>query len=134
MFFTPYLGGKCMGLSFTENQLKLVLPLLMLYNYGYFLNWKKVNTVTSFGSKMVHCLTGVSQYAIEGWAKEKDHDMKIKQITKTPTKNGEGGRTPKHERSNEAERRRGEGKNAGRKTGRPKAVNQVGERSSQNPE
>ncbi|GFV77470.1 hypothetical protein TNCV_1069991 [Trichonephila clavipes] len=27
-------------------------------------------------------------------------------------------------RSNEAERRRGEGKNAGRKTGRPKAVNQ----------
>ncbi|GFX34073.1 hypothetical protein TNCV_194801, partial [Trichonephila clavipes] len=27
-------------------------------------------------------------------------------------------------RSNEAERRRGEGKNAGRKAGRPKAVNQ----------
>ncbi|GFV49614.1 integrase catalytic domain-containing protein [Trichonephila clavipes] len=51
--------------------------------------------------------------------------MKIKQITKTPTKNGEGGRTPKHERSNEAERRRVEGKNAGRKTGRPKAANQV---------
>ncbi|GFX19290.1 hypothetical protein TNCV_3014291 [Trichonephila clavipes] len=30
-------------------------------------------------------------------------------------------------RSIEAERRRGEGKNAGRKTGRPKAVNQGGE-------
>ncbi|GFX60318.1 hypothetical protein TNCV_4740741 [Trichonephila clavipes] len=60
--------------------------------------------------------------------------MKIKQMTKTPTKNGEGGRTSKHERSNEAERRGGEGKNAGRKTGRPKAVNQVGESSPQNPE
>ncbi|GFW56821.1 hypothetical protein TNCV_160511 [Trichonephila clavipes] len=41
-----------------------------------------------------------------------------------PRQNGEGGRTPKHERSIEAERRRGEGKNAGKKTGRPKAVNQ----------
>ncbi|GFX68831.1 hypothetical protein TNCV_3865301 [Trichonephila clavipes] len=60
--------------------------------------------------------------------------MKIKQITKTPTKNGEGGRTPKHERSNEAERRRGEGKNAGRKAGWPKAVNQGGEISPKNPE
>ncbi|GFT36525.1 hypothetical protein TNCV_1344821 [Trichonephila clavipes] len=30
-------------------------------------------------------------------------------------------------RSNEAERRQGEGKNAGRKAGRPKAVNQDGE-------
>ncbi|GFW90210.1 DUF4817 domain-containing protein [Trichonephila clavipes] len=36
----------------------------MLYNYGYFLNWKKVNQITSFGSEMVHCLTGISQYAI----------------------------------------------------------------------
>ncbi|GFT70269.1 hypothetical protein TNCV_3457091 [Trichonephila clavipes] len=70
----------------------------------------------------------------EGWEKKIDHDMKIKQITKTPTKNGEGGRTPKHERSNEAGRRRGKGKNAGRKTERPKAVNQVGEISPQNPE
>ncbi|GFW01748.1 hypothetical protein TNCV_1232481 [Trichonephila clavipes] len=69
----------------------------------------------------------------EGWEKKINHDEKIKQIPKTPTKNGEGGRTPKHERSNEAERRRG-GKNAGRKTGRPKAVNQDGERSPQNPE
>ncbi|GFX34296.1 hypothetical protein TNCV_3226431 [Trichonephila clavipes] len=63
-----------------------------------------------------------------------NHDKKIKQITKTPTKNGEGGRIPKHERSNEAERRRGEGKNTGMKTGRPKAENQVGERSPQNQE
>ncbi|GFT33890.1 hypothetical protein TNCV_4383761 [Trichonephila clavipes] len=37
-------------------------------------------------------------------------------------------------RSNEAERRRGEGKNAGRKAGRPKAVNQDGEISPKNPE
>ncbi|GFW84637.1 hypothetical protein TNCV_2596821 [Trichonephila clavipes] len=69
----------------------------------------------------------------EGWEKKIDHYMKIKQVTKTPTKNGEGERTPKHERSNESERRRGKGKNAGRKTGRPKAANQVGERSPQNP-
>ncbi|GFT78348.1 hypothetical protein TNCV_655641 [Trichonephila clavipes] len=61
--------------------------------------------------------------------------MKIKQKRKTPTKkNGEGGRTPKHERSNEAERRWGEGKHAGRKTGQPKAANQVGERSPHSPE
>ncbi|GFU21544.1 hypothetical protein TNCV_3827471 [Trichonephila clavipes] len=26
----------------------------MLNNYGYFLNWKKVNQITSFGSKMAH--------------------------------------------------------------------------------
>ncbi|GFY36811.1 hypothetical protein TNCV_2567731 [Trichonephila clavipes] len=44
----------------------------------------------------------------EGWEKKIDYDMMIKQITKTPTKNGEEGRTPKHERSN-AERRRGGG-------------------------
>ncbi|GFV38104.1 hypothetical protein TNCV_3829511 [Trichonephila clavipes] len=53
---------------------------------------------------------------------------------KLPRQNGEGGRTPKHERSIEAERRRGEGKNAGRKAGRPKAVNQGGEISPKNPE
>ncbi|GFY09005.1 hypothetical protein TNCV_4661961 [Trichonephila clavipes] len=53
---------------------------------------------------------------------------------KLPRQNREGGRTPKHERSIEAERRRGEGKNAGRKTGRPKAVNQGGEISPKNPE
>ncbi|GFU25241.1 hypothetical protein TNCV_1738971 [Trichonephila clavipes] len=53
--------------------------------------------------------------------------MKIKQIKKTPTQNGEGGRTPKHERSNEAERRLREGKNAGRKTGRPKALDTLRE-------
>ncbi|GFW29854.1 hypothetical protein TNCV_3937211 [Trichonephila clavipes] len=28
-------------------------PILMLYNYGYFLNGKKVNQITLFGSKMV---------------------------------------------------------------------------------
>ncbi|GFU25355.1 hypothetical protein TNCV_4027681 [Trichonephila clavipes] len=55
-----------------------------------------------------------------------DHDVKFKQITKTPTKTGRKDGTPKHERSNEAARRRG-GKNAGWKTGRPKAANQVGE-------
>ncbi|GFV29698.1 hypothetical protein TNCV_330641 [Trichonephila clavipes] len=37
-------------------------------------------------------------------------------------------------RSNEAERRRGEGKNAGRKAGRPKAVNQDGEISPKYPD
>ncbi|GFY02349.1 hypothetical protein TNCV_3502311 [Trichonephila clavipes] len=73
-------------------------------------------------------------YSQKDGKKKIDHDMKIKQITKTSTKNGEGGRIPKHERSNEAERRRGEGKNAGRKTGWPKTANQVGERSPQNPE
>ncbi|GFW16274.1 hypothetical protein TNCV_4264391 [Trichonephila clavipes] len=70
----------------------------------------------------------------EGWEKKINHVVKVEQIKKTPTKNGEGGRAPKHERSNEAERRRGKGRNAGRKTGRPKAVNQDGERSPQNPE
>ncbi|GFT46358.1 hypothetical protein TNCV_3127101 [Trichonephila clavipes] len=53
---------------------------------------------------------------------------------KLQRQNGEGGRTPKHERSIEAERRRGEGKNAGRKAGRPKAMNQGGEISPKNPE
>ncbi|GFV67400.1 hypothetical protein TNCV_4307711 [Trichonephila clavipes] len=37
-------------------------------------------------------------------------------------------------RSNEAERRRGEGKNAGRKAERPKAANQDGEISPKNPD
>ncbi|GFV75810.1 hypothetical protein TNCV_1757381 [Trichonephila clavipes] len=37
-YFVPYLSGECVGLSFSENQLQLVLPILMLYNYGYFLN------------------------------------------------------------------------------------------------
>ncbi|GFU11377.1 hypothetical protein TNCV_4040931 [Trichonephila clavipes] len=53
---------------------------------------------------------------------------------KLPRQNGEGGRTPKHERFIEAERRRGEGKYAGRKAGQPKAVNQGGEISPKNPE
>ncbi|GFW01416.1 hypothetical protein TNCV_5030661 [Trichonephila clavipes] len=69
----------------------------------------------------------------EGWKKMINHDVKVEQIKKTPTKNGEGGRALNHERSNEAERRRGEGKNAGRKTGRLMAVNQDGARSPQNP-
>ncbi|GFV20289.1 hypothetical protein TNCV_2737631 [Trichonephila clavipes] len=79
-------------------------------------------------------LDNIGRLFPEGWEKKINHDKKIKQITKTPTKKEEGGRTPKQERSNEAERRREEGKNAGRKTGRPKAVNQVRERSPQNPE
>ncbi|GFT53687.1 hypothetical protein TNCV_5083531 [Trichonephila clavipes] len=28
-------------------------------SYGYFLNWKKVNQITSFGSKMTKCLTDI---------------------------------------------------------------------------
>ncbi|PRD30236.1 UNVERIFIED_CONTAM: hypothetical protein NCL1_27026 [Trichonephila clavipes] len=48
----------------TGNQLYLVLPILILFNYGYFLNRKKVNQITSFVSKVVHSLTGISQYAI----------------------------------------------------------------------
>ncbi|GFY02330.1 hypothetical protein TNCV_3502121 [Trichonephila clavipes] len=48
----------------TGNQLQLVLPIWRLYDYGYLLNWKKVNPITSFGSKMVHRLTGISRYAI----------------------------------------------------------------------
>ncbi|GFV38641.1 hypothetical protein TNCV_1842301 [Trichonephila clavipes] len=53
---------KVFGLSSAENQ--LLLPISMLYNYNYFLNRKKVNQITSFGSKMVHRLAGSSQYAI----------------------------------------------------------------------
>ncbi|GFV97797.1 hypothetical protein TNCV_3076311 [Trichonephila clavipes] len=53
---------------------------------------------------------------------------------KLPQKTGREGVPQSTKRSNEAERRRGEGKNAGRKTGWPKAVNQDGERSPQNPE
>ncbi|GFV75956.1 hypothetical protein TNCV_1455531 [Trichonephila clavipes] len=45
----------------------------------------------------------------------------------------EGGRAPKHERSIEAERRRGEGKNAGRQSGRLKVVNQGSDQARQEP-
>ncbi|GFV81410.1 hypothetical protein TNCV_2034191 [Trichonephila clavipes] len=62
----------------------------------------------------------------EGWEKKIDHDMKIKEITKTPTKNGEGGRTPKHERFNGAERRRGRGRTQeGRRDGRRLRIKSV---------
>ncbi|GFV61249.1 hypothetical protein TNCV_500411 [Trichonephila clavipes] len=50
-----------------------------------------------------------------------------------PQKAGRDDVPQKHERSNEAERRRWRG-NVGRKTGRPKAVNQFGDNSPQNPE
>ncbi|GFX23487.1 histone-lysine N-methyltransferase SETMAR [Trichonephila clavipes] len=63
----------------------------------------------------------------EGWEKKIDHDMKIKQITKTPN-------VPQSTNALTKQSAGGEGKNAGRKTGRPKAANQVGERSPQNPE
>ncbi|GFX76386.1 general transcription factor II-I repeat domain-containing protein 2A [Trichonephila clavipes] len=33
----------------------------------------------------------------EGWEKKINHDVRLDLIKKTPTKNGEGGRTPKHE-------------------------------------
>ncbi|GFX44434.1 hypothetical protein TNCV_1394551 [Trichonephila clavipes] len=32
----------------------------------------------------------------EGWEKKINHDVKVEQIKETPTKKGEGGRTPKH--------------------------------------
>ncbi|GFT14144.1 hypothetical protein TNCV_231491 [Trichonephila clavipes] len=54
-------------------------------------------------------------------------------IKRTPRQNGEGGRAPKHDRSIEAERRRGEGKNAGRQSGRLKAVNQGSDQARQEP-
>ncbi|GFX59307.1 hypothetical protein TNCV_4632651 [Trichonephila clavipes] len=54
-------------------------------------------------------------------------------IKRSPRQNGEGGRAPKHERSIEAERRRGEGKNAGRQSGRLKAVNQGSDQARQEP-
>ncbi|GFU10871.1 hypothetical protein TNCV_3494691 [Trichonephila clavipes] len=47
--------------------------------------------------------------------------------------NGEGRTCPKHDRSIEAERRRGEGKNAGRRSGRLKAVNQGSDQARQEP-
>ncbi|GFV37667.1 DUF4817 domain-containing protein [Trichonephila clavipes] len=53
-------GCLCKGKSTGRPRLSLVLPILMLYNYGYFLNWKKVNQITSFGNKTVDCLTGIS--------------------------------------------------------------------------
>ncbi|GFY34032.1 hypothetical protein TNCV_997131 [Trichonephila clavipes] len=70
----------------------------------------------------------------EGWAKKINHDEKIKKSRKLPQKTGREDVPQSTKRSNEAKRRRGEGKNAGRKTGRLKAVNQDGERSPQNPE
>ncbi|GFV22505.1 hypothetical protein TNCV_2444041 [Trichonephila clavipes] len=51
----------------------------------------------------------------------------------TPRQNGEGGRAPKHERSIEAESAGGEGKNAGRQSGRLKAVNQGSDKAHKNP-
>ncbi|GFY31725.1 hypothetical protein TNCV_4200341 [Trichonephila clavipes] len=55
----------------------------------------------------------------EGWEKKMNHDVKVEQIKKTPTRNGEGGRAQKHERSNETERRRGKGRTQeGRRDGR----------------
>ncbi|GFT89493.1 hypothetical protein TNCV_4387581 [Trichonephila clavipes] len=54
-------------------------------------------------------------------------------IKRSPRQNGEGGRAPKHERYIEAERRRGEGKNAGRQSGRLKAVNQGSDQARQEP-
>ncbi|GFX36626.1 hypothetical protein TNCV_3537501 [Trichonephila clavipes] len=59
-----------------------------------------------------------------GWEKKINHSLMTDLIKRTPRQNGEGGRTPKLERSIEAERRRGEGKKAGRNAGRPKAVTQ----------
>ncbi|GFT63158.1 hypothetical protein TNCV_4068891 [Trichonephila clavipes] len=53
-------------------------------------------------------------------------------IKRSPGRTGEGGRAPKHERSIEAERRRG-GKNAGRQSGRLKAVNQGSDKAHKNP-
>ncbi|GFU85902.1 hypothetical protein TNCV_2037331 [Trichonephila clavipes] len=70
----------------------------------------------------------------EGWEKKINHDGKFEQIKKLPQKTEREDVPQSAKRSNEAECRRGEGKNAGRKTGRPKAVNQDGERSPQNPE
>ncbi|GFV24876.1 uncharacterized protein TNCV_883441 [Trichonephila clavipes] len=60
----------------------------------------------------------------EGWEKKRNHNLISDLIKKSPRQNVEVGRTPKHERSIEAERRRGEGKKAGRNAGRPKAVTQ----------
>ncbi|GFU88012.1 hypothetical protein TNCV_1335811 [Trichonephila clavipes] len=70
----------------------------------------------------------------EGWEKKENHNVISDLIKRSPRQNGEGGRTPKHEYSIEAECRRGEGKNAGRIAGRPKAVNQGGDLSPKNPE
>lgn len=42
MFFVPYLIGNLMGLFSLKKQLQLVLPLLMLYNFGYSPIWKKM--------------------------------------------------------------------------------------------
>ncbi|GFW92478.1 hypothetical protein TNCV_517951 [Trichonephila clavipes] len=41
-------------------KLYLVLPILMLYNYGYFLNWKKVN------QNFIWQQDGISQTAMAG--------------------------------------------------------------------
>ncbi|GFW85573.1 hypothetical protein TNCV_852251 [Trichonephila clavipes] len=51
---------------------------------------------------------------------------RLKKSQKLPQKTGREDVPQSMKRSNEAERRQGEGKNAGRKTGRPKAVNQDG--------
>ncbi|GFW89962.1 hypothetical protein TNCV_3741481 [Trichonephila clavipes] len=59
-------------------------------------------------------------------------------INKIPTKNGGGGHTPKHETLYRSRAPAGLGeerrKNAGRKAGRPKAVNQGSEISPKNPD
>ncbi|GFV41204.1 hypothetical protein TNCV_2979581 [Trichonephila clavipes] len=71
----------------------------------------------------------------EGREKKINHDVRVESNQENShKKTGREDVAQSTKRSNEAERRRGEGKNAGRKAGRPKAVNQGGEISPKNPE
>ncbi|GFU73072.1 hypothetical protein TNCV_4310061 [Trichonephila clavipes] len=56
--------------------------------------------------RVVNVKTSTGRLFPEGWEKKINHNLMSDQIKNLP-KNGEGGRTPKHERSIEAERRRG---------------------------
>ncbi|GFV66011.1 RNA-directed DNA polymerase from mobile element jockey [Trichonephila clavipes] len=82
----------------------------------------------------IACNIPTIRQTIQGWEKKINHDVKVEQIKKTPTKNGREDVPQSTKRSNEAECRRGEGKNAGRKTGRLMAENQDCETSPQNTE
>ncbi|GFV06616.1 hypothetical protein TNCV_2949381 [Trichonephila clavipes] len=82
----------------------------------------------------VRCTFSEKLLFTEGWEKKVNHDVRMDLIKKIPIKMGREDVPQSTTRSIEAERRRGEGKNAGRKAGRPKAVNQGGEISPKNPE
>ncbi|GFU11587.1 DUF4817 domain-containing protein [Trichonephila clavipes] len=51
-WFHQFETTGCLCKEKSTGRPRLVLPILMLYNYGYFLHWKEVKQNTSFSSKI----------------------------------------------------------------------------------